>query len=284
VASIATIQFFADWRRELRGTLERGGTLRIDYDKARLPRCFAMWRGAEVGDIVALVRFHPRGEIFMGSVVSATRDGDSPPGPVKSHVSVPLDLSVPGDATQAEIWFHNFYQTTDRCDAWDSHFGDNYWFQIDGLPPRAPAEPVVLRSDAGIHPEMVNALEQSAAKINSFPHPIEGRNLETVLKVVAWVKETTYGAGAWIDVHVFDGDNRLIQAKTWPMTYTGFGSTFQYAFSGTVYQGSTATPGSVSPRPDARTIQYRLYYDVNYHVFTDGILHQHDLPEDAQTQ
>jgi hypothetical protein len=45
----------------------------------------------------------------------------------------------------------------------------------------------------------------------------------------------------------------------------------------------TATPGSVQPRPDARKVQYRLYYDVNYQVFTDGILHQSELPEDAVT-
>jgi hypothetical protein len=48
-----------------------------------------------------------------------------------------------------------------------------------------------------------------------------------------------------------------------------------------VYQGATATPGSVQPKPDARTLQYRLYYELNYQVFTDGILHQFDLPEDA---
>ena len=64
---------------------------------------------------------------------------------------------------------------------------------------------------------------------------------------------------------------------------TGFGSAFRYEFSGKVYQGSTATPGSVQPRPEARKVQYRLYYEVNYQVFTDGILHQHELQEDAMT-
>jgi hypothetical protein len=39
----------------------------------------------------------------------------------------------------------------------------------------------------------------------------------------------------------------------------------------------------VQPRPDARKVQYRLYYEVNYQVFTDGILHQNELPEDAVT-
>jgi len=43
---------------------------------------------------------------------------------------------------------------------------------------------------------------------------------------------------------------------------------------------SFLTPGSVQPRPEARKVQYRLYYEVNYQVFTDGILH-HELQEDA---
>src|SRR2546429_188971 len=48
-----------------------------------------------------------------------------------------------------------------------------------------------------------------------------------------------------------------------------------------IYQGTTATPGSVLPRRDARMLQDRLYYEVNYQVFTDGILHQFDLQQDA---
>lgn len=104
-----------------------------------------------------------------------------------------------------------------------------------------------------------------------------------MLKVSAWVKETAYGANTWIDVHVFDGDDRLIHAESLTLPYTGFGSVFRYEFSGKVYQGSTATPGSVQPRPEARKIQYRLYYEVNYQIFIDGILHQFELPEDAVT-
>ena len=105
-----------------------------------------------------------------------------------------------------------------------------------------------------------------------------------MLQLVAWVKETVYGANAWIDVQLFDGgQDRLIHAETLTLAYTGFGSAFQYAFSGNVYQGSTATPGSVQPRPEAHKLQYRLYYEVGHQVFTDGVLHQHELQEDAVT-
>jgi hypothetical protein len=39
----------------------------------------------------------------------------------------------------------------------------------------------------------------------------------------------------------------------------------------------------VEYRPEARKVQYRLYYEVNYQVFTDGVLHRHELQEDAVT-
>ena len=287
-ASNATIRFLGDWRQEQHGAIERSGRLAVDYDKGRSPHCFAPWRGAEFGDIVALIRFHPRGEIVSGSVVAALRDRENPPGMVIGHVPVPFECPVPGDATRAEIWFHNFYQTSTRCDAWDSRFGENYWFEIGGAPPRIPAQPVSWRSGALTRPDVVNVLEQHAAKTNTFPRPEgggspQGQNLQTTLMVVAWVKETAYGANAWIDVHIFDGQDALVHAETLTLPYTGFGSAFRYEFSGKVYQGSTATPGSVQPRPEARKVQYRLYYGFNYQVFTDGILHQQEVQEDAVT-
>ena len=288
-ASTASIVFLSDWRQEQQGSIERGGRLKIDYDKGRSTRCFTMWRGAEFGDIVASIRFYPRGEIFNGSVVAPVHASGNPPGMVVGHLPVPFELTVPSDATQAEIWFHNFYQTSSRCDAWDSRFGENYWFDVGGAPPRVPARSVSYRSGAVTEPDMVNVLEQSVTKVNAFPRPtgggsLQGSNWQTILKVVAWVRETAYGANVWIDAHVFDAGDQLIHAETLTLLYAGYGSTFRYEFAGKIYQGSTATPGSVQPRPDARKVQYRLYYEINYRVFTDGILHQHELQEDAATQ
>jgi hypothetical protein len=287
-ASVATIQFLGDWRQEQQGAVERGGELVIEYDKRRSPHCFAMWRGAEFGDIVAYIRFHPRGEIFSGSVVAPVRSSENPPGMVTGHMPVPLKLSVPSDSTQAEIWFHNFYQTSSHCDAWDSRFGENYWFEIGGAAARIPSQPVSYRSGALTRPDMVNVLEQSVTKANVFPQPAGGEsragtNLQTAVKVIAWVRETTFGANAWMDVHIFDDQDGLIHAETVTLPYAGFSSTFLYEFSGIVYQGATATPGSVQPRPDARKVQYRLYYEIHNEVFTDGILHQHELQQDAVT-
>jgi hypothetical protein len=281
--STPAIEFLAGWRLEQHGAIERGGRLQIKYEQERLPHCFRMFRGAEFGDITAHVRFHPRGEISSGSVSAPVRDKEDPPGMTVGHKPIPFELSVPSDATQAEIWFHNFSQTTSRCDAWDSRFGENYWFQIGGMPPKTLESPVSYRTGAWTRPDVVNVFDQKVTKVNAF-RGTSGSDLQTRLELVAWVNETTYGANAWIDFHVFDGNDALIHAETLTLPYTGFGSSFRYGFSGKVYQGSTATPGSVQPRPEARKLQYRLYYDINYEVFTDGILHQHELQEDAVTR
>ncbi|SEK63574.1 DUF6209 family protein [Nitrosovibrio tenuis] len=286
--SKAVIQFLRDWRELQHGAIERNGRVKVEYDMQRLPKCFTAWRGAEFGDITAYIRFHPRGEIIRGSVVAPVREQEIQPGMVIGHVPAPFETGVPDDATQAEIWFHNFYQTSARCDAWDSRFGRNYWFDIGGAPPASPAQPVGYRSGALARPEMVNVLEQNAAKINVFPSlpeggPQQGTDLQTLLKVSAWVRETAFGANAWIDVHIFDGSDKLIHSETLTLTYAGVGPALRYEFSAKVYQGTTATPGSVQPRPEARKIQYRLYYDINFQVFTDGILHQLQLAEDADT-
>lgn len=284
-ASGVTIQFLDDWRHVLDGDIQRGGRLTLAYDKGRLPHCFTTFRGATVGNIVAYIRFHPRGEIVSGAVVDKIRAGVGG-GMVVDHRSVAFEVPVPSDATRAEIWFHSFYQTTSRCDAWDSRFGDNYWFDIGGAPPRVPAQSVSYRTGAVTREDMVNVLEQSAVKVNVFPAGPSGRqgtDLQTLLKVTAWVNET-YGANTWIDVHVFNDHDELIHAETMTLLPDSRYGRVRYEFSGTVYQGSTATPGSVQPRPDARKVQYRLYCEMNDQVFTDGILHQHDLQEDAVTR
>jgi hypothetical protein len=284
--SASTIQFLGDWRQEQHGVIERGSRLTLAYDKARLPGSFAQWRGAELGDILALCRFHPRGEIVSGSVVAPVRDRENPPGVVVDHVSRPLDLPVPSDATSAEIWFHGFYQTSTRGDSWDSRFGNNYWFEIAGPAPRVPTQPVSYRVGALTRLDVVNVLEHRAEKVNVFSVPQDGgspagANLQTSLMVRAWVQDSPYGANAWIDLHIFDDSDQLIQAETRTLSYRRLGPASSYEFADVVYQGATATPGSVQFRPDARTLQYRLYYDVNYQVFTDGVLHQFELLPDA---
>ena len=106
--STSTIQFFDGWRQAQLGMIERNGQLKVEYDMQRLPHCFTKWRGAEFGDITAYLRFHPRGEILSGSLVTPVRAQEDPPGAVIGHEPIPFETAVPDDATQVEIWFHNF--------------------------------------------------------------------------------------------------------------------------------------------------------------------------------
>ena len=130
--SKAIVHFSDNWQQLQEGELERGGKLVIDYAKERLSCCFRDWRGAEIGEIMVYLRFHPRGEVVSGSVINAIRAGGNTQGSVIGHESALFETDVPSDATQVEIWFHHFSQTSSRCDAWDSRFGANYWFEIGG--------------------------------------------------------------------------------------------------------------------------------------------------------
>src|SRR5262245_30468047 len=212
----ALLEFFPAWQQRQLNAIERGQGLRIVYDTARLSPCFTKWRGAEFGDIIAYIRFHPRGEIVQGSLVEAVRNQENPPGQVIAHRAVPLEISVPDDAAQAELWFHNFSQTSTRCDAWDSRFGTNYWFDVGGAPPQRPAQPVAYRTGAQPRPDIINVLSWRVAKVNAFPQPANGprtgTDIQTRLELTVWVSHTVFGANAWIDVHVFDGHDALIQA------------------------------------------------------------------------
>ena len=39
-------------------------------------------------------------------------------------------LSIPWSATQVEMWFKN-YSRLSGAEAWDSRYGQNYWFPVE---------------------------------------------------------------------------------------------------------------------------------------------------------
>lgn len=283
----AKVQFLADWRESANGSFRRSAPVTIEYDPARLPHCRQQWRGAEVWNIEAAVRVHPRGEIVKGSVLKARRE---PPeiGLIVAMNPAPFVVVVPADTTRLEMWFHNFSEASSRCDAWDSRFGDNYWFDVGGDPPRSPREPVVPRPGTNMRADLVNVAWHEISKKNEFPRAPghEGLDLRTLASLVIWVRNLAYAKNVWMDLHVFDQADERIHSQTFTLGYRGSagGEGDLFAFDGPVYQGSTATPGSASPKPDAGTVQYRVYYEVLGQIYTDGILHQQSLPADAITR
>jgi Family of unknown function (DUF6209) len=282
-AKTAMLAFKSGWVDEQSGDVVRRGRVEIDYDIYRLPACLRKRHGAEIGNTEVFVRFYPRGELFHGSVAQPVREG----GITISHAPLTFEIDVPSAATQMELWFHNYSFESGPCDAWDSRFGRNYWYAVQGNPPSFVDHPVSPRTNAQVRPDIVSVLEQTATKRNVFPQPPSGsRNgtdIQTLLNLRAWVSDAVFGANAWIDVHVFDAQDQRIHAETIPLKYTGFGPFGSFGLDGKIYQGSIATPGSVSPKPDARKIQYRLYYDIHYQVFCDGVLHQIELKDDAES-
>jgi hypothetical protein len=153
-----------------------------------------------------------------------------------------------------------------------------------------PKHSVSYRIGAIASLEMVNVFEEAVSKRNAFPMPQvgprQGTDLQTYLFVKAWVNNVAYTKNVWVDVHVFDGRDVLIHSETFTLSYlepAGGGGDF-FIFDGKIYQGSTGTPGSVSSKPEARKVQYRLYYEVNSQVFTDAIMCQHELQEDVVTR
>ncbi|MDF1501360.1 hypothetical protein [Roseisolibacter sp. H3M3-2] len=150
-----------------------------------------------------------------------------------------------------------------------------------------PTQPVRLRQNAISDRTHLRVTGDAATKENAFPsssgHASGMSNLQTQLRVEAWVRNLSFVKSAWLDVHVFDRDGRLLTSETLPLRYThaaGDGGDL-FVFDGVVYQGSVATQGSVDPRPDARALQYRLYCEQGARVYTDGLQHWCELRTDA---
>lgn len=124
----ATLAFTADWQELQTGALVRGRRLTVQYDPARLPHCRGTKNGYPAWELRGAVRFLPGGQLVEGTLKAHhTAYG----WPLPTFDPVPLVADVPGDATSAELWFHNFGLW---CDAWDSDYGRNYRFDVVAPP------------------------------------------------------------------------------------------------------------------------------------------------------
>jgi hypothetical protein len=152
-------------------------------------------------------------------------------------------------------------------------------------PEIAPA----LRHEALAAPDIVRVADAAAVKVNAFPNhpgrPSGARNLETHLHVEAWVRNETFTKYVWLDSHVISDRGEVIGRATYPLHYerpAGDGGDV-FVFDAVVFQGSVATPGSVTPKPDARHVAFRVYAEMNGQVSTDARAHRCDLLPDQST-
>lgn len=250
----------------------------VYYDPTRLPQCRRERLGVPIWEIGAFVQFHPGEQFFQRPVISRGTPGNP-------TSSIPVTVQVPPDAQAVELWFQ--VSNLVGCSAWDSRFGDNYWYPVLSQVPTIPSQPVSYRWGAISNLEMVHLLTDAAGKIKyvfGMPQFPAGTELRTVLRVQARVRNLAFFKNVWLDVHLFDGDDRLIHSETFTMQFLGSdtGGTDRFGFDDVVYHGSGGGSGMGAWfRPDARKLQYRLYYEVNGQVFTDGLLHQYEIDEDA---
>ena len=278
----ATIKFLNDWTQTLDGDLVQGGELAVDYELSRLPARRDTFRGAAMWDIFALVRFQPDGQILAASVTAPV--SSSPGGMTVDRSPAEANSAVPGDAAHVELWFLNigYAHFGEPPKAWDSRFGDNYVFAVQA---NSPAQPVTPRQGAQTNRDVVNAFALTIEKQRHqfIPAGSAGSELQTRVKLSAWLRNIAYAKNVWFDAHVFDGGNQLVHAQTLSLHYKigagGGGDLFE--FDDVLYHGSRGQPGSVSPRPDARRVQLRLYFEAGGQLFTDGILHDLQLVEDG---
>ena len=157
------------------------------------------------------------------------------------------------------------------------------------LPTPEPPEEESVRMRAGalVDTSVIRTDSDAAVKHNTFPsrpgYPRAMTSIETHLHVEAWVKNTTYAKNVWVDVHVFESEAEPVHRATLPLAYArpAGDSGDVFVLDSPVFQGLVATPGSVTLRPDARVVQYRLYSELDGTVYTDGVLHRCELRADS---
>jgi hypothetical protein len=161
--------------------------------------------------------------------------------------------------------------------AWDSRYGQNYTFDVsrEGLP--IPKRSVAARPETLIDLSKIRVVEDAATKE-------EAGSYERAHPAGRARSDGGPGAAAdmWADVHVFDAAGELIRARS--VAFRPPERTADPAlrvWEDEVYQGSGGGSGMGEwSRPDAHTVQYRLYCQVRGQLFTDGVLHQFDVPAD----
>ena len=278
----ATLQFRNDQKNSgvsRHGLLHAGGQLRIEYDPARLVP--PAGRAKPPNEIVCHVRFRPSGQ--QQSSVLATQAERLYP---RAGALRPLvcEVEIPAETTQVEVWFEG--RGSAQASIWDSRYGQNFTFPVSyaGLP--VPEHSVALRSNARVDAGRIQVMQDAASK-EQVSLGASGTRLQTGLAVRAHVAEPSASAAVWADVHVFDAMGEVLHAVTIalePNTQAESAGRLRL-WDAEVYAGSGGASGmGVVSRPDAHTINYRLYCQVGEQVFTDGVLHQFDVAADAEVR
>jgi hypothetical protein len=292
----AVVTFLADWQEHRDADPTAGGRLVLAYDPLRLAPA------ADVKPaVVGYAHFLPGGQLRTVPLSES-----APPLAPDANGGARLaagDVVVPEDAEAVELWFE---ASSTAGPLWDSRFGQNYRLAVAPVParpvtasaraaaaPAAPAAPaqapttVALRPGARRAPAAVRVLADGAVKENAFPsrpgYPSASSNLQTRLRVTARIRGADDATSVYVDVHVLDDAGRLVHTETIPLRHDRGPDDVdpQFVLDSPLYQGTVASPGSVSPRPDAWAVEYRLYAEIDGRLRTDGLVHRCELKPDS---
>lgn len=165
-------------------------------------------------------------------------------------------MPIPTGTTQLELWFEG--RGPAGTTGWDSRYGQNYTLLVAADGPAIPDRPVLPRPEATIDPNHI-AWWRTLPPKNRPPFGKTGRRL-TEQAVHARIGERSGSTVAWADVHVFNAPSDLIQSGTVKLQQPEpSGADGAFRLHDDIYQGSGGSEVGVWSRPDAHTVQYRLY-------------------------
>jgi hypothetical protein len=152
-----------------------------------------------------------------------------------------------------------------------------------------PSQLVAARPGCIVDATALRLSTDAAVKHNTSAgrpgYPSTTSQWQTHLHVEAWVRNASFAKRVWVDAHVFADDGALVTSGTFALSYTrqagDGGDLFQ--LDQVLHDGPMTTPGSAEPRCDVRAVQYRLYYEFDGRVLTDGILHDCQLRSDTMS-
>lgn len=116
------LAFAGDWTSSASGALWEGGEVAIDFELARLGRCYR--RDDASFEAFAHVRALPSGRVVSGSIRRIANGRVEP-----QRFTAP----IPAGSTHLEVWFEG-RGDQGRCRSWDSDHGRNYRFVVRPQP------------------------------------------------------------------------------------------------------------------------------------------------------
>lgn len=150
LSEAAKITFNADFTQTVSGSLRAGSTVHIKYASERLPQCRMGLPGGVAGWTItgfATLNGAPAQTFYVaGHSADPTVNEASPP---EATVTLPSggDLAVYFQVTSAS-----------GCSAYDSHFGDNFHFAVDGPKNDGPSATIAFDADPAKPPVVTGSL------------------------------------------------------------------------------------------------------------------------------